>query len=198
MAEEIKSVIFDIGGVIVKDYMPGYYSYLSRLSGHKARKVRELIEKATPGIEKGKTTIEAFEHKVASSLGMPVADVLWYEYFEEHVTVNVDVMDLIEELHDDYVIAYLSNIDRSKYGYTKKVIGSGDFDYRFASCDIGMRKPEPRIFRYALRKMKLMPKETVFIDNQLENVQGARGVGIHSILYKGRRQLDIELARIWD
>ena len=69
-------------------------------------------------------------------------------------------------------------------------------DRVFASCYIKMRKPEARIYRYALKKMDTAPSEAVFIDNMEENVIGARKVGIKAIKFVGYEQLVKDLRKL--
>ncbi|WP_283138447.1 HAD family hydrolase [Rhizohabitans arisaemae] len=52
------------------------------------------------------------------------------------------------------------------------------FDAVVISGEVGMRKPEERIFRYAVETLGLEPPECVFIDDILPNVEAARAVGI--------------------
>ncbi len=198
MAIPIKAVIFDIGGVITKFPDLEYLMYLSNLSGVGAAKIKKTIDALIPALEKGRMSSHEFESRVARKLKIQKKELEWYEYYVKYVTIDVDITDLIAQLHKDYVTAYITNIDASKYVYFRKVLGRNLFDYRFASCDLHLRKPDPRIYRHVLYKMKQKPEETVFIDNQIENVRGAYKVGMNAILYKNRRQLDIDLAKFLD
>ncbi len=198
MDVRIKAVIFDIGGVVTKFPDGEYFAYLSNLSGVGRDKVKRIVDRDIPTLERGRMSTRHFEESIASRLGITRRDLQWYGYYKRYVTIDVDVMDLIKELHDEYVTAYITNIDASKYMLFKKLLGLELFDYRFASCDLHLRKPDPRIFRRVLARMAMQPKETVFIDNQIENVRGAAKVGMHAILYKGRRLLDRELSKLLD
>ena len=196
MAEAIKAVIFDIGGVVAVFSNNAYYKYLAKASGLSVSQVRKAVLGRVPAFETGKLTIRRFEAAIAASLGIKAGDVMWLRFYKKHVTVDTDVVDLIRELHNSYVTACITNIDASKYAFMNRLLGRYVFDYRFASCNVHIRKPDRRIYRYALGKLKLMPKETLFIDNQIENVRGARSIGMHSVLYKNRRQLDISLDKL--
>ncbi len=196
MSVAIKAVIFDIGGVITKFPDNEYTMYLANISGKTPKLVSDTIEANIPTFEKGNMHVKDFENAVSRKLGIRPKDVQWYHYYSKFVTIDQDVTDLIAQLHKEYVTAYITNIDASKYALFKKMLGKELFDYRFASCDLHLRKPDHRIYRAVLGRMRLKPTESVFIDNQIENVLGAREVGMYSILYKSRRQLDIELGTI--
>ncbi len=51
------------------------------------------------------------------------------------------------------------------------------------SCDVGVVKPEPEIYRVCLKSLGLEPEQALFIDDIQENVEGARRVGMHAALF---------------
>ncbi len=196
---DINTVIFDIGGVIVKPSISGhegYFAYLAKISHKNVRRVRFVIDTLTPRFEKGRMTLAEFTKKVASRLDITREAVRWMGFYKEHISVDTDITDLVEHLHSEYTTAYLSNIDRPKYLYTKRILASIPFDYQFASCNMGVRKPEIEIFTRVLSEIGITPRNAVFIDNQLENVLMARKVGMLAVHFKNRRKLDISLARL--
>ena len=54
-------------------------------------------------------------------------------------------------------------------------------------------KPDPAIYRLVLEKIGFKARETVFIDDFIENVEEARGVGMEAIHFKNREQACKEL-----
>ena len=46
-----------------------------------------------------------------------------------------------------------------------------------------MIKPEPGIYRYAIEGLGVEPGEALFLDDRLENVEGARALGLHSEIF---------------
>ena len=71
----------------------------------------------------------------------------------------------------------------------------GFFDNLFFSSEIGFVKPEKGAFLYVLRKIKRKPQQCLFIDNNEENVKGAKKLGINVILFKSETQLKQELKK---
>jgi putative hydrolase of the HAD superfamily len=63
------------------------------------------------------------------------------------------------------------------------------FDGFFCSAYIGMRKPEPRMFRSGAAMLHFQPAECAFIDDRDKNCAAAAGVGMHAIQYKGEEAL---------
>ncbi|KAM5165448.1 bifunctional epoxide hydrolase 2 [Mantella aurantiaca] len=70
------------------------------------------------------------------------------------------------------------------------------FDGVIESCRVGMRKPETRIYEYALKMMKAQPHETIFLDDIGANLKPARELGISTVLVKDTQQALKELEEL--
>lgn len=57
------------------------------------------------------------------------------------------------------------------------------FDVVVISGEVGMRKPDPDIYRYAAEQLSLSPAECVFVDDLPPNVRGAAAVGMVGVLH---------------
>jgi len=64
------------------------------------------------------------------------------------------------------------------------------------SGDEKLVKPDAAIYRLALARWGLEAGDTVFIDDNLANVEGARAVGMHAIHFTGEAGVRTELARL--
>jgi len=187
-----KTIIFDIGGVVIEYNNSLYYSEIAKETGTEERIVKEKIEKRLlPLFDKGEISTDEFTKGIANMFGISKGMVRWYENFVENAKINKSTIKVIRRLSKRYTLAYFSNVDYSRYGYLLKLMQPYKklFKYRFASCTIGMRKPEARAYRYVLSKMHVHANETIFIDNEQRNVLGAEAVGIKSILFKNNTEL---------
>src|SRR3989338_10237204 len=63
------------------------------------------------------------------------------------------------------------------------------FDEVIVSCDVGIRKPNQKIYQLAVKKLNFSPKEILFIDNQKWNISPAKKLGMKTILFKSNKQL---------
>jgi len=70
------------------------------------------------------------------------------------------------------------------------------FSEVIVSCEVGMRKPNLKIYNLLLDKLKLKPKQILFIDNQEWNIKPAKKIGIKTILYKNNKSLFKEFEKI--
>jgi 2-haloacid dehalogenase len=67
------------------------------------------------------------------------------------------------------------------------------FEDAVVSGEHGMVKPDPRIFEIAIRRFRVEPRRTVFIDDLPENVAAARASGLHALHFTGAAKLRTEL-----
>ena len=95
-----------------------------------------------------------------------------------------------------YQLALLSDTIPSHTEY-KMVKGMyDDFRVKIFSYKVGLLKPDPKIYKLTLKKLKLQPKETVFIDDKIENVRAANELGMNGILFKTAKKLQKDLIKL--
>ena len=70
------------------------------------------------------------------------------------------------------------------------------FDCVTLSSAIGMAKPEPKIFKYCLKGLKVAPQEALFIDDRKRNVAAAQALGIRGIVAPSTAHLRAQLGAI--
>lgn len=197
----IKCILFDIGGVIIDFYNnDDYYPYLSRISGVPLEKVTRIVDtNIRVGLDKGEMSQKDFDRKVAEQLGIKEKDVGWYPIYVRKARLDKGTIGIAKRLHKNYSLAYLSNTDRSRYLFTVKKLLKKYlylFNFRFASCNIKLRKPEAGVYQHVLHRMNLKSSEVVFTDNQIENVVGARKAGIKAIWFKNSKDLERKLKKL--
>lgn len=80
----------------------------------------------------------------------------------------------------------LSNASRYQHVYWETVPGHELFDAAVISADIGIVKPDRRIYEYLLQTYGLKAEESIFVDDVEANAEGARKVGMDAFWFKGR------------
>jgi putative hydrolase of the HAD superfamily len=58
------------------------------------------------------------------------------------------------------------------------------YDEVVISGEVGARKPEPRIYLQTAERLRVQPPECVFVDDLLQNVEGAKAVGMDGIVHR--------------
>lgn len=96
--------------------------------------------------------------------------------------------ELIKALKADgrYRLYVLSNMSHEFIEFLRRVPVYRHFDGEVVSCEEGICKPEPAIYRLLLERYALDPAETLFIDDRPENVEAAEREGIVGFHYNRR------------
>ena len=67
------------------------------------------------------------------------------------------------------------------------------FDHHTWSCELNVVKPEAEIYTHTLHALGVAPNEALFLDDKIENVEGARRVGLHALVFTGVEALAQQL-----
>ena len=119
--------------------------------------------------------------------------VLDHSAYSKSITVEPDVLATLEELKGaGYRMGLVSNLtlradlmraDLDRWSLTRFL------DATVFSSEVGVRKPDPRIFKEALNRIRADPGETAFVGDRLyDDVSGAQAVGMRGILTRQFRQ----------
>lgn len=180
----IKLIIFDVGGVIDTFDEKYYIEYITRKLGISPSKFRNALIPMLDKVEVNEMSLVRMKKLLSKKFNISERGLEWDESFIRLNSVNWSVVKLIEKLSKKYKIVLLTNVSRSRHEqkmrlYLEKV----KYDEIFASCYLKMNKPNPKIYRFVLKKMHAKPKEAIFVDNLKRNTDGAKRVGIKSIQF---------------
>ncbi|MEN9406802.1 MAG: hypothetical protein RLZZ455_18 [Candidatus Parcubacteria bacterium] len=96
--------------------------------------------------------------------------------------LNHDFYSFMKRLRVKYRTALLSNAwENARTIYTEQYRLGPLFDVMVISAEVGMQKPERRIYTYTLELIRAKGEEVIFIDDIEENCVAAEKVGIHAI-----------------
>lgn len=110
---------------------------------------------------------------------------------------NQPVIDLIRSLRKRYKTALLSNVGRGSLSTRFSDEELADwFEVVVASGEVGMAKPDPEIYQHTAEKLDVKPSECLFIDDRPHLLEGAKKVGMKTILYQDFEQMKGELEKI--
>jgi putative hydrolase of the HAD superfamily len=105
------------------------------------------------------------------------------EFSETGVELWEDSLPVVHELRDRGVkTALVSNCSHSTRGIVERLGLNEAFDEVLLSFEVGLRKPDPAIYREALRRLDVEPARAVFVDDQPDYCDGAAAVGIETYL----------------
>jgi putative hydrolase of the HAD superfamily len=196
----VRNVIFDLGGVVL-DWNPDrivarFQPDAALQAAFKASVFGHADWKA---FDRGGVTEVELIGRLESRLGLSRSEVITLLDGTRHSLVEKpDTVKLIRELEARGVPLYcLSNMPAEMYLHLQR---QHDFLDAFSgiviSGEVKMMKPEPEVFQHLLDTFKLRAEESVFIDDLVANVDAARMVGLHGILFKDAEQCKQELDRL--
>lgn len=196
---EIKAVLFDVYGVLVKGVIDRWKEeadYVAHLNNVPNNMPLELIQSLYGRLDKGTITEYAFKKTVAKEFGLKLSKVKW-EPRNYGVMVNSELISMVKGLKkNNYTVGLLTNVSRSFYLDLQRRMDLDLFDYRFVSAYLRMAKPDERIFAHALNKMRLKPSQVFFIDDTAKNIEGAVQIGINAIQFTTEEELKKALSRM--
>jgi epoxide hydrolase-like predicted phosphatase len=142
-------------------------------------------------LERGESSDAEFELALAAELvlvdGSPVpGEGLLERMFAASVLDEV-MVELFRRLHADGVPTGLLSNSWGGGDYPRDLFPDL-FDAVVISGEVGMRKPEPRIFALAAELIKLDPRECVFIDDIEANIAAAEQAGFTGVLHRGAEE----------
>ncbi|MDP3992319.1 MAG: HAD family phosphatase [Nanoarchaeota archaeon] len=199
----IKALIFDVGGVLRLGHPsfnhPNVHSFVARELKTNLDQYLDSIDTPYAKSIEGKISEEKALRIMARNLKTTPKKLrkLYLKTYKKYYTLNKELLEFaFKKKKQGYKIAILSD----QWYLSKKALFSRDFYDKFdaviISCDVGLRKPNPKIYRLTLKKLKVKPKESVFIDNQKWNLVPARKLGMKNILFKNNKQSIKELNQI--
>ena len=184
-----KSIIFDIGGVLV-DFDPKAYLVDRLCNAEMEEKVYDLTfgSEEWQLLDAGKLSRydgnqRMLERARAEGCAFEVQGVLddWMHILRPRRRMQ----ELVQKLKaHGYCVYYLSNIPEDVLDLLMNRDMKGLFDGGVASCEVHINKPDPRIYNALLEKYHLKAQESVFIDDRLDNVQAAFRLGFAGIQMK--------------
>lgn len=197
----IQNVILDIGGVLIewdpnKAFREFGYTDETIAKIKRAMLAPDVWVEEDLSIKSPEALLAGFQERCPEC-----AEEI--QYFWEHFTVSVSSypgnQEWIRELQEQGKKVYvLSNFGRHCFGLVREEFL--DFldivDGAVISYEVHQVKPGREIYESLLRKYELKAEECVFLDDREDNLETARALGIHTILYKNREVAKQELKRM--
>ncbi len=195
----IKTIIFDLGNVIVKVDRTNLFNQLAINSNKSIDYIKNYYENSSARrlFERGKLKPKEFYDKLVNELNLNMNFKEFSKYYCNIFTLNNDIAKLIKKLKRNFRLVLLSNTDILHFEYIKNKFKIVDiFDDYTLSYKVGFRKPNPIIFINALSKIKTLPFNCVYFDDIPEFVYIARLMGVKAFQYKNVKKLVNDLNKV--
>ena len=198
----IRAVFFDFGSVLIRA---------------EDNSKREAWEKRL-GLSPGELAATIFESEAAAraTVGEVTTAEMWQQIgerlqlddeqrrqlqadFFRGDNLNAELVEFARELQPRYRLAILSNAWSNARRIFSQVYGLDDtFETMIISAEVGLAKPDPRIYHLAVERLDVRPEEAIFLDDRLENVEAAQAVGLRAVHFRDNVQAIAEMRAYLD
>lgn len=202
----IKNVVFDFGNVLIK-YDPEYIASKYVTDPEDKRLICEVLfdrlywdkldDNSITDEELVRYSCERLPERLHS-----ISATIYYNWVH-HLPAMPGMWELVSRIKREYGVKtfLLSNIGSYFVGFKDEFAVLGEMEKCIFSATAGHIKPNPDMFSYLTDVCGILPEETVFIDDNVKNIEGARAFGIHGYLFDGNSEklsvyLDSILKRI--
>jgi len=193
----VRAVVFDIGGVLEITPSLGVPEKWERKLGLQPGELGERTHRVWEAGAIGTISEDDVQRSIGELLGLDEAQVdafmedIWTEYLG---MLNVELTEYFRSLRPRYRTGILSNSfvgarsrERERYHFDEMT------DLIVYSHEVGMSKPDRRIYELTCERLGVRPEEMIFLDDNEWAVDGARAIGIQAVLFEDNAQAIAEI-----
>ena len=186
--KKCKAIIFDLGAVILNINYQNTIDEFTKLGVINAatfysKKVQtNLFNQIETGMISSNEFLKALQ-KETKNANINQVEKAWNAML---LDLPEERVQLIKKLKNNHSIYLLSNTNAIHIDAFKKQLGNKKwlafcklFDKMYLSHELGLRKPDVKIFEYILNEQKLKSEEVFFIDDSPQHIASAKKIGIH-------------------
>lgn len=204
--KQIENIIFDLGDVFINIDPDLTYQAFATLAGLP----KETLEKRFDELEvfdryeKGMLNEAEFITFLIRELNLKVGyETIYQAWNEILLDIPLKRVKLLHKLKEKgYNLYFLSNTSEIHIKEVNAILyrTSGMKDLKdlvikpYYSYELGMRKPDKRIYEYVLQDAQLTPQKTLFLDDNEDNIKAASTLGIHTILVEKKSDITVYLS----
>jgi len=205
MSAIIKNIIFDLGGVFINlDFKKTERAFTELgVADFSTLFTQHYVSPLFEELELGTISPRQFYEGFRSLTKLPLTDDQVKDAWNAILLdFPINRLQWLSQIKNKYKIFLFSNTNQIHYDcfidILKRATGKGDFSQYFIkayySHEMGMRKPHKESYLQILEEQKLVAAETLFIDDTLKNIEGARQAGLQTIhLVPPQTVLDLNL-----
>lgn len=183
----IQAVFFDFGGVIQRTEFQAPRQQLAQRFGMEYDDIDNIVFNSPTAKQAtvGEVTVDQHWQAVAKRLkvGKDQIAAVESEFFAGDV-IDHTIVDYLRSLRPRYKTGLISNAwsDMREYLVRKKL--DEVFDTLTISAEVGVAKPEARIYHLALEQAQVTPEAAIFVDDVPANIVACEAIGMKGILFK--------------
>ncbi|MDR3061602.1 MAG: HAD family phosphatase [Dysgonamonadaceae bacterium] len=184
----IKNIVFDLGGVIITlDHERAVKRFLE-IGVDNARELLDPYHQKGIflDLEEGKLSREGFYDALRKEADKNIPneniDYGWFGFLKETPDYKLEMLEQLKKRYNLFLLSNTNPIIMS-WARTGDFSGKGKsiedyFDKLYLSYEIGITKPDKKIFDYLIADSGIDPKETLFIDDGAANIEAGKTFGM--------------------
>ncbi|OJV15421.1 MAG: haloacid dehalogenase [Dyadobacter sp. 50-39] len=191
--DKIRNIIFDLGDVILNIDVPVASKSFAELSGREQSEILTIFKESEifRQFETGLMDEPTFRNYVREILNFPdlsdeAIDTAWNSLL---LDLPPERVELLKKLATRYRLFLLSNTSSIHITQVNKILKASTgveklddlFETVFLSYEMGIMKPDTRIYQEVLDKAGIKADETIFLDDNADNIRSAAQLGIETI-----------------
>ena len=197
----LRAIFFDLGGVILRTEYQTPRERLAERLNMTYEDISKLVFEAETARKASLGEISVEEHwlAVTRKLRLPdsEAEAIRIEFFAGDV-IDRDLLDFIRSLRPRYRTGVISNAWGDLRDYIVKHQFDDAFDTLIISAEIGMMKPQPEVYQWALKQAQVEANEAAFVDDMPKNIEAANALGMHGIIFRDPAQVKENLRALFN
>ena len=195
----IRAVFFDFGGVIQRTEFQAPRQYLGQRFGMDYDDIDKLVF-GSPSARQasvGEITEDVHWANVLKRLKRPAAELqtIKDEFFGGDV-VDRELVEFIRSLRGKFHVGLISNAWGGMRAHLNRERLLELFETVVISAEVGVMKPEARIYSIALEQAGVKAEEAVFVDDVQANIDACQQVGMKGVLFKDPQKAEDELKKL--
>ncbi len=199
---KISAIIFDYGLVLARCPTMQEFGLMAKMFNVPYERFYELWENSRNPYDRGDITAEEYWHSLAArtNTSLDRGQIESLRKIEIEIWIHLDprMLAWTEQLYAAGLkTAILSNMPLDLAEYVRKNFRWLDrFAFKALSAEVRLIKPEPAIYEHTLHGLGVAAEQALFIDDRERNIEAARKLGIHGILYESFAQLKGDLGKM--
>jgi len=188
----IQAVFWDLGGVIIRTEDRTRRAEWETRLGLPPRELDQIVFAGEMGRKAavGQAGTEDVWKWVGEKLGLDSEQLeeLRQDFWRGE-DLDLELVEYIRRLRPTYRTGLISNAwpeIREQIENEWRIADA--FDKLIISAEVGLAKPDPRIYQLALEGLGVEASRTIFVDDFIENLEAASALGMHPVHFKNRTQ----------
>jgi putative hydrolase of the HAD superfamily len=204
IANKYKNIIFDLGGVLlnidhsltIKAFFDlGLKNFAELFSSAQQKQLFDLYEKGDISSRNFRDQIKTYCNNTIDDTSI---DAAWNAMLLDLPPERLHLLQKVKTTHRTFLLSNTNEIHIETFnGYLQKNFGIADlsmyFEKVYLSYKSGMRKPDAEIFELVLSENNLDPGATLFIDDSIQHIEGAKKLGIQTYWLDLKKETVVDL-----